>query len=132
LCAALDTPSHRQGSIALVIKTPLALSKFTALAVLLIASAPSVCAAATAPLSQPPQAHAELQRVAASASQPEASVLVRDAEHAADHAADAHHKAQALAQVAAPVAPVPELDTWALMLGGLGALVFITRRRLFA
>ena len=35
-------------------------------------------------------------------------------------------------QVAAPVAPVPELDTWALMLGGLGALAFITRRRLFA
>jgi len=27
---------------------------------------------------------------------------------------------------------VPELDTWTLMLGGLGALVFITRRRLFA
>ena len=112
----------------MVIKTPLALPKFTALAVLLIASAPSVCAAATVPLSQPKQVHAELLLVAASASQPEAFVLGHDAEHAADE----DHKAQALAQVAAPVAPVPELDTWALMLGGLGALIFITRRRLFS
>lgn len=107
---------------------PLALSKFTALAVLLIASAPPVCAAAAVPSSQPKEIHAELLLVAASASQPEAFVLVHDAEHAADE----HHKAQALAQVAAPAAPVPELDTWALMLGGLGALVFITRRRLFS
>lgn len=98
------------------------------MAALLIASAPSVCAAATVPSPQPQQVHAELLLVAASASQPEAFALVRDAEQAAD----ADHKAQALAQVAAPVAPVPELDTWALMLGGLGALVFITRRRLFS
>jgi hypothetical protein len=111
-----------------VIPLSLVLSKFTALAVFLIASAPSVCAAVTVPSSQPKQVHAELLLVAASASQPEAFALVHDAEHAADD----HHKAQALAQVAAPVAPVPELDTWALMLGGLGALVFITRRRLFA
>lgn len=95
---------------------------------LLIASAPPVCAAAAVPSSQPKEIHAELLLVAASASQPEAFVLVHDAEHAADE----HHKAQALAQVAAPAAPVPELDTWALMLGGLGALVFITRRRLFS
>jgi len=115
-----------------VTKTPLALSKFAALAVLLVASAPSVCAAATAPSSQPQQVHAELLLVAASASQPEAFALVPDAHNSAEHAADEHHKAQALAQVAAPVAPVPELDTWALMLGGLGALIFITRRRLFS
>jgi len=132
LYAALDTPSHRQGNIFLVNPTPLALSKFTALAVLLVASAPSVCAAATAPSSQPQQVHAELLLVAASASQPEAFALVHDAHNSAEHAADEHHKAQALAQVAAPVAPVPELDTWALMLGGLGALIFITRRRLFS
>jgi hypothetical protein len=112
--------------------TPLVLSKFTALAVLLIASAPSVCAAAIAPLSQPKQVSAELMLVAASASQPEAFALVHDADQAAEHAAGEHQKAQALAQVTAPVAPVPELDTWALMLGGLGALVFITRRRLFS
>ena len=111
-----------------VIKTPLALSKFAALAVLLIASVPSVCVAANIPSSPPQQVHAPLLLVAASASQPEAFVLGHDGEHAADE----HHKAQALAQVAGPVAPVPELDTWALMLGGLGALIFITRRRLFS
>ena len=115
-----------------MIPIPLALSKFPALAVLIIASAPAVCAAATAPLSQPKQVHAELLLVAAPASQPEAFALVHDADKAAEHAADEYQKAQALAQVAAPVAPVPELDTWALMLGGLGALVFITRRRLFS
>lgn len=121
-------PSHLQGNISNVIRIPLALSKFTALAVLLVASAPALCAAATVPSSQPQQVHAELLLVAASASQPEAFALAHDAEQAADE----HHKAQALAQVAAPAAPVPELDTWALMLGGLGALVFITRRRLFS
>ena len=121
-------PSHLQGNISDVIRIPLALSKFTALAVLLASSAPALCAAEIVPLSQPQQVHAPLLLVAASASQPEAFALVHDAQHAADE----HHKAQALAQVAAPVAPVPELDTWALMLGGLGALVFITRRRLFA
>ena len=109
-------------------KTPLALPKFTALAVLLIASAPSVGAAATVPLSQPKQAHAQLLLVAAPASQPEAFVLVHDAEQGAEDGS----KTQAAPKVAAPVAPVPELDTWALMLGGLGALGFITRRRLFS
>ena len=128
----VDVPSHLQGNISNVIPIPLALSKFAALAVLLVASAPALCAAATVPSSQPQQVHAELLLVAASASQPEAFVLGRDADKAAEHAADEHHKAQALAQVAAPVAPVPELDTWALMLGGLGALIFITRRRLFS
>jgi hypothetical protein len=110
-----------------VISKPLALSTFAALTVLLIASSPSVCSAATVPSSQPKQAHAELLLVAAPASQPEVFVLVHDGEQAADE----DHKTQALPQVAAPVAPVPELDTWALMLGGLGALGFITRRRLF-
>ena len=66
--------------------------------------------------------------MAASVLQPEAFVRVRNGEQAA--AAD--HKAQPLPQVAAPVAPVPEPDAWALMLGGLGALGFITRRRFFA
>jgi len=121
-------PSHRQGNIFTVTYTPLALSKFTALAVLLIASTPALCAAETVPSSQPKQVHAQLLLVAASASQPETFALVHDGEHAADE----DHKTQPLPQVPAPVAPVPELDTWALMLGGLGALMFITRRRLFA
>lgn len=111
-----------------MICTPFALSKFAALTVLLAASAPALCAAEIVPLSPPKQVHAPLLLVAASASQPEAFVLGHEVEHIADE----QHKAQALAQVAAPVAPVPELDTWALMLGGLGALVFITRRRLFS
>ena len=98
------------------------------MAVLLVASAPALCAAETVPLSQPKQVPAELLLVAASASQPEAFSLGHDAEQVADE----DHKAQTLPQVAAPVAPVPELDTWTLMLGGLGALVFVTRRRLFA
>ena len=110
-----------------MIKTPLALSRFTALAALLIASVPSVCAASTIPPSQPQQVQAPLLLVAAAASQPEVFVLV----HGAEHGADEDHKTQAVPQIAAPVAPVPELDTWALMLGGLGALVFITRRRLY-
>jgi len=110
-----------------VIKTPLALSKLAALALLLIASAPSVCSAATVPSSQPKQVPAELLLVAAAASQPEALSL----EHDGEHGADEDHKSQTVPQVAAPVASVPELDTWALMLGGLGALAFITRRRLF-
>jgi hypothetical protein len=98
------------------------------MAVLLVASAPALCAAETVPLSQPKQPHVQLLLVAAAASQPEALSLGHDAEHGADE----DHKSQTLPQVAAPVAPVPELDTWALMLGGLGALAFITRRRLFA
>ncbi len=124
----VDVPSHLQGNISNVIPTPLALSKFAVMAVLLASSAPALCAAEIVPLSPPQQVQAPLLLVAASASQPEAFALGHDAEQAADE----HHKAQALAQVAAPAAPVPELDTWALMLGGLGALVFITRRRLFA
>ena len=127
-CAAIDTPSHRQGNIPNVTSTSLDLSKFTVLTVLLLASAPSVCAATTVPSSQPQQAHAELLLVAASVLQPEAFVRVRNGEQAAV----ADHKAQPLPQVAAPAAPVPEPDAWALMLGGLGALGFITRRRLFA
>jgi len=122
----VDTPSHRQSKLHNVNQTAFAFSKSTALALLLIASATSVCSAATVPSSQPKQADAELLLVAAPALQPEAFVLVHDGEQAADE----DHKTQALPQVAAPVAPVPELDTWALMLGGLGALGFITRRRL--
>jgi len=124
----VDTPSHRQSKLQLVNQTAFALSKSTALALLLVASATSVCAAATVPPSQPQQAHPELLLVATAASQPEAFALG----HGDEQGVDGEHKTQALAQVAAPVAPVPELDTWALMLGGLGALVFITRRRLFA
>lgn len=97
------------------------------MAVLLAASAPALCAAEIVPLSQPHQVHAQLLLVAAAASQPEGLSLGHDGEHGAHE----DHRNQTLPQVAAPVAPVPELDTWALMLGGLGALVFITRRRLF-